>query len=150
MLVAAQAPIKQPIAWVRRHACNMTASPTRALANNLCRLLAIGSAFGLPTSQAELARRSGIAQTSISNWLDPDRGVAPSLDKLEPIARVYGVEVWQLLVPDLPDQLLASHHLARLVANYAHIDRPGAREYLDRVAEAEAHYTPPPDPKALT
>lgn len=61
-----------------------------------------------------------------------------------------GVEVWQLLVPDLPDQLLASHHLARLVANYAHIDRPAAREYLDRVAEAEAHYTPPPDPKALT
>lgn len=125
----------------------MTANPTHALAHNLRRLLAIGAPYNLPTSQAELARRSGVAQTTISNWLDPDRGVSPSLDKLTPIAAVYGVEVWQLLVPDLPDQLLASHHLARLVANYAHIARPEAREYLDKVAEAEAHYMPDAVPR---
>lgn len=122
----------------------MTSDPTRALARNLSRLLEIGGDFGLPTSQAELSRRAGIAQTSISNWLDPDRGIAPSLDKLTPIARVYGIEVWQLLVPDLPDQLLASDHLARLVANYAHISRPEARQYIDKVADAEAHYAANP------
>lgn len=121
----------------------MTSDPTRALAHNLRRLLALGADFNLPTSQAELSRRSGIAQTSISNWLDPARGIAPSLDKLQPIARVYGIEVWQLLVPDLPDQLLASDHLARLVANYARIERAGAREYIDKVADAEAHYLEP-------
>lgn len=132
---------KHDIASVSRQHGPMTTDPTRVLAHNLRRLLAIGAAYGLPTSQAELSRRSGIAQTSISNWLDPDRGIAPSLDKLQPIARVYGIEVWQLLVPDLPDQLLASDHLARLVANYAKIERTTARDYLDKVAEAEAHYT---------
>jgi transcriptional regulator with XRE-family HTH domain len=111
-------------------------------AANLARLLAMGGRYGLPTSQAELARRSGVSQKTLSNWLAPDRGVAPQLDKLEPIARVYGLEVWQLLVPDLPDDMVMAGPLQKLVANYRKISSPRAREYIDRVAEAEAHYHP--------
>lgn len=115
-------------------------TPMAILAANLARLLVIGGQHGLPGSQAELARRSGVSQKSISNWLAPARGVAPQLDKLEPIARVYGLEVWQLLVPDLPDDMLLLDHLKKLVANYQQIKSERAREYIDRVAEAEATY----------
>lgn len=110
------------------------------LATNLSRLIAIGGPHGLPTSQAELARRSGVAQKTLSNWLAPERGGAPNLDKLVPVARVYSLEVWQLLIPDLPDDMLLLGHLKDLVANYRKIINPKAREYIDRIAEAEAGY----------
>jgi len=111
------------------------------LAENLRRLLSMGAAHGLPSNQSELARRSGVSQKTISNWLDPSRGVAPVLDKLDMIAGVYRLEAWQLLMPDLPDDMLLAGHLRRLVANYRHITDPGARRYVERIAEAEADYT---------
>ncbi len=125
----------------------MSTTPRTAgeiLAKNLARLLAIGGTFGLPESQAELARRSGVAQKTISNWLDPTRGVTPVLDKLEMVATVYRLEVWQLLVPDLPDDMLLLGHLKRLVANYRQIRNPAARRYIEQIAEAEAHYDTTP------
>lgn len=118
-----------------RNACEI-------LAANLARLLALGAAYGLPSSQSELSRRSGVAQKTISNWLDPARGGAPLLDKLEMIADVYRLEVWQLLVPDLPDDVLLVGHLKKLVANYAQMTNPAARRYIERIAEAEAEYQP--------
>jgi transcriptional regulator with XRE-family HTH domain len=123
----------------------MSQSPqsTRAiLAKNLTRLLAVGAAHGLPSTQAALSRRSGVSQKTISNWLDPSRGVAPVLDKLELVADVYRLEVWQLLVPDLPDDMLLIGHLKRLVANYGNIANPAARRYIEQIAEAEANYAP--------
>ena len=112
------------------------------LAKNLGRLLCIGGAYGLPTNQSELSRRSGVAQKTISNWLDPSRGIKPVLENLDAVAAVYGLEVWQLLVPDLPDDLLLQGHLKKLVADYGKIKNPAARLYIDRIAEAEAAYDP--------
>ena len=109
-------------------------------ADNIRRLLRVGAQLGLPGSQAELARRAGVAQTSISAWLDSERTVEPSIGKLNAIARVYGLEAWQLLAPGLTDDLLLASHLQKLVANYRRIKNPAAREYIDRVAEAEAGY----------
>ena len=123
----------------------MSQSPqsTRAiLAKNLTRLLAVGAAHGLPSNQSALSRRSGVSQKTISNWLDPTRGVAPVLDKLELVADVYRLEVWQLLVPDLPDDMLLIGHLKKLVANYGHITNPSARRYIEQIAEPEANYAP--------
>lgn len=114
-------------------------SAHQALARNLKRLLDAGRQYDLPSSQAALARRSGVAQTTLSNWLDPERGRSPQLDKLERVAEVYKLEVWQLLVPELPDDLLVDRHLARLVRSYTSID-PATRERIDRIAEAEAQY----------
>ena len=89
------------------------------LAANLQRLLDIGGPRGLPDSQAELGRRAHVAQKTISNWLDPARGVAPQIDKLEAVAHVYGLEVWELLMPDIPDELLlGGGRLARPVEHY--------------------------------
>lgn len=109
------------------------------VAENIRRLLRLGGSVGLPSSQAELARRSGVAQTSISNWLDDTRAVSPTIDKLEAVARVYGLEAWQLMMRGVTDDLALAGHLKKLVTVYPKI-APHAREYIDRVAETEAAF----------
>ena len=109
------------------------------VAENIRRLLRLGGSVGLPSSQAELARRSGVAQTSISNWLDDTRAVSPTIDKLEAVARVYGLEAWQLMMRGVTDDLALAGHLKKLVTVYPKIG-PHAREYIERVAEAEATF----------
>lgn len=110
------------------------------LAGNLRRLLERGQPLNLPRSQAELARRSGVSQKAISNWLDLTRDISPQLDKLEMIAGVYRCAVWELLIPQAADDIL-NRHLFKLVSNYQKIKNPAARTYVERIAEAEADYT---------
>lgn len=113
-----------------------------ALADNLKELMRQGAARNQPASQAELARRSGVAQATLSNWLDPTRGVSPKLDMLPPVAKVYGLQVWQLLIPGMARDMGRAKKLKRLVDNYQHIQCPNARQYIERIAEAEANYSP--------
>lgn len=113
------------------------------VAENIRRLLRLGGSVGLPSTQAELARRSGVAQTSISNWLDDSRAVSPTIDKLEAVARVYGLEAWQLMMREVTDDLALAGHLKKLVTVYPKIGAH-AREYIERVAEAEAAFEAQP------
>lgn len=123
----------------------MDKSASRILADNLATLLRIGPHYHLPGNQSELARASGVAQKTISNWLRADWSTTPNLRKLEAVARVYGLALWQILMPGLTDDLTAAHRLGKLVDNYRHIERPAAQRYLERIAEAEAMYdTEPP------
>lgn len=117
-----------------------TSQLSQVLADNLRRLLANGAAHGLPTNQSELARRSGVSQKTISNWLDPSRGVEPVLGKLAQVAQVYKLDPWQLILQHLPDDWEAIRQLRLLVRNYQQIQNPEARRYLNRIAEAEAGY----------
>ena len=119
-------------------------SPAEILADNLRRLMARGGSDGLPTSQAGLARKSGVAQKTISNWLAPERGISANIDKLDQVAAVYSLELWQLFVPDLPAERDAAASLAGLVHHCLRIGSARARQYLYRVAEAEADYTAGP------
>lgn len=121
----------------------MAKPPARkVIADNIRALLRIGEPFGLPTSQAELARRSGVAQTTLSSWLDDDRPISPGANNLEAVAEVFGLEAWQLFIPNVTDNFALAAHLKKLVANYQKIANPTAREYIDRVAEVEASYDP--------
>lgn len=99
---------------------NKHQTPMAILAANLGRLLERGGAHRLPSSQAELARRSGVSQKAISNWLDRTRDISPQLDKLDMIAKVYRCAVWELLIPQAADCIL-DRHLFRLVSNYQKI-----------------------------
>lgn len=120
---------------------NKSTSPlSSVLADNLRRLLANGAAHGLPTNQSELARRSGVSQKTISNWLDPTRGVEPVMGKLQQVAKVYKVDPWQLILAHLPDDWESIQQVRMLVRNYLQIQNPEARRYLERIAAAEAGF----------
>lgn len=73
-------------------------TPVReTLAENLALLMERST--GLKT-QASLAKRSGVAQTSISNMKRPDSPAmkSPKLDQVEKIASAFGLATWQLLL----------------------------------------------------
>lgn len=77
------------------------------LATNLARLMADSK---LTKNQSELARKSGVSQRTISNYLAPERYEgSPTLDNIELLARAFNIEAWQLLHPTagkLPDDAL--------------------------------------------
>lgn len=50
-----------------------------------------------PGSQGELQRKSGVAQATLGRILSP-RGENSKIETIEAIAKVYGLEAWQLMV----------------------------------------------------
>ena len=87
--------------------------------------------------QVQLAKRSGVNQKTISNILNTRN--APNLDKLELIAKAFGLNAWHLIIPGLPAELVGGGSIDRLFQNYAASDQKG-RDYIDHVAEREATY----------
>lgn len=141
MLVELQGAAYPPPGKGWRHAARMKKATSRdIIAANISRLLLVGAELGLPKSQNALAKKSGVAQTTLSNWLDPTKKVYPQVDKLEAVAQVYGLEAWQLLVPGISWDLAS--RLKKLVTNYKDC-APRTREYIDRLAEADADFQRP-------
>ncbi|MEN5271870.1 helix-turn-helix transcriptional regulator [Stenotrophomonas lactitubi] len=93
-------------------------------------------------TQAQLAKRSGVAQSTLSNLLDLSKPleINPRARTVDQLADVFGIPGWQLFVPDLPIELLASPRLMALVSNYLAAS-PGGRETIDRIASAEVRYS---------
>lgn len=67
--------------------------PRLVLSQNLKALLT--SKHG-PSTQSELKRQSGLAQSTIGRALSGE--TAATVDTVEQIAKAYGLEAWQLLV----------------------------------------------------
>lgn len=114
----------------------MERNPTLALADNVHRLMADA---GL--SQEGLAKRAGISQRAVGylvNYRDAqDRH--PTTQTIAAIAQAFDLEVWQLMMPNLPLELVRSKRLARLIENY--VDAPDSgRAQVERVAESEVKY----------
>lgn len=98
------------------------------LAHNIAECMALRNI----RNQAELAKKSGVAQRTISNYLHPQNrvkgasGKPPSakLSEVEQIAKALDVETWDLL-----------REL-----------RPGEREFYDQIKSAYNKLHPPPSP----
>ena len=103
--------------------------------NNLRHLMRIKE-----MSQAELARQSGVSQKTISNILNPEVEQSPSIETAEKLAKPFGLEGWHLIMPNLPEDLLTSPSLEKLLNSYISSSVAG-REMIDRVAQREAEYT---------
>lgn len=114
----------------------MESNPTLALADNVRRLMADA---GL--SQEGLAKRAGISQRAVGylvNYKDAqDRH--PTTQTIAAIALAFDLEAWQLMMPNLPFELVQTKRLARLIENYVDSPEPG-RINTERVAESEVKY----------
>jgi transcriptional regulator with XRE-family HTH domain len=92
-------------------------------------------------SQTELAKRAGISQRAVSyllNYRDAqDRH--PTTETIEGIAGAFGLQVWQLMIPDLPLELLQSQRFSKLIENYRDAPEEGRRQ-VERIAESEVKY----------
>jgi transcriptional regulator with XRE-family HTH domain len=88
-------------------------------------------------TQKELEKKSGVSQRQISNILNKQTGCG--VEAADALARVFNLNGWHLLIPDLPNELLTSPTLVKLVDAYTHASGEG-REMILRVAEREATY----------
>jgi hypothetical protein len=65
-----------------------------------------------PTSQTGIKKRSGPAQATVGRILNKAGGENSRIETVERIAKAYGLEAWQLLVPGMnpsnPPVLLAA------------------------------------------
>lgn len=68
----------------------------QVLSENLVRLMASSVEF---SSDGRVAAKAKIDQKTI--WRIVHRQNEPSIDKVEKIAGVFGLQAWQLLVPDM-------------------------------------------------
>lgn len=63
-------------------------------------------------SQLALSKKSGIGQSTISNYLRPEEyDGSPQIDKLQKIANCFGLETWQLLHPTMGDKELSAKEI---------------------------------------
>ncbi len=62
-------------------------------------------------SQNALAKRSGIAQTTIGNYLNANYAGYPNLEKVEKLAKCFSLEAWNLLHPTIGDRDLSAKEI---------------------------------------
>lgn len=86
-------------------------------------------------SQAELAKKSSVSQKSISNMIRGEQ--TPTLETLEKISAAFGVDGWQLVVPELPLELIGSPAASLLLKHFTQSSKSG-RDLICRLAEREA------------
>jgi transcriptional regulator with XRE-family HTH domain len=106
--------------------------PRETLARNLRYIMKIEK-----LSEEALAKKAGVSQKQINNILN--RQHAATIDTLDKIAAAFGLTNWQLMLPNLPDDLISSPSIAKLYKSYINSSDEG-RELIDRLAEREAHY----------
>jgi transcriptional regulator with XRE-family HTH domain len=106
---------------------------TEAVAKNLQRLMELR---GL--TQPQLARRAGVAQRTISNILSARN--EPGIEKINKIAKVFGLQGWQLQMPNIPEDMLTDGRMTRVIDALTRAT-PEGREMIERLAEREAHYS---------
>ena len=79
------------------------------LAANLAKLMKVSVDL---RTQTALAKRSKVAQTTISNYLNPDSySGAPNLDKIARLAQAFGLEAWHLIHPTMGDREMNAREL---------------------------------------
>lgn len=88
-------------------------------------------------SEADVSKQSGVSKKSVNNMLNARH--APTLDHVDAVAAVFGLNLWHMILPSLPDDLVTSKALDNLIAHYGRADARG-RESIDRVAEIAAEY----------
>lgn len=106
--------------------------PRKTLARNL-RLLMDAAGMKAP----EVARRSGVDPKTVNNMIHGRYDPRP--EKADQVASVFGLRGWQLLIPDLPADMLRNGGLERLIENYVSAG-PEGRDSITRVAEMAAKY----------
>ena len=88
-------------------------------------------------NKSELARQSKISLRMINYILSGER--APSIDVADQLAGAFGLSGWQMMKPNLPEDLLSSPTLSKLLDAYASAS-PDGRKMIDLVAERESKY----------
>lgn len=109
----------------------MPKTPVRqVLADNLKLLMKRDPALA---TQAKVAKKAGVAQTSVSQLLRPgnDAAKSPKLDQVEKVADAFGLAAWQILL----DPKTVGEGMADLLMRPAPTDKTVRERFATRKAE---------------
>lgn len=109
-------------------------------------LAALRERPGMPSSQAEIAARSGVDQTTIGRALRATNAL--SVDKLDGVARAFGVKPWHLVAPGMAAQIEGLSPMALEVALLYEDLGPTKRAHL--YATAQMLHNPDAEPEPPT
>ena len=85
-------------------------------------------------TERQLSQSSGVSQGQINNILN--RRSTCSIETAEALAQVFNLTGWHLLLHGLPDELLSSPTIARMVESYMRMNGEG-RALLDALVRRE-------------
>jgi len=85
----------------------------------------------------QLAEKSGVSPRMIAYLLSEER--APTIDIIERLARSFGLEAWQLMLPGIDPTALNANRLSHLISDYSSASDNG-RKLIEMIAEREADY----------
>lgn len=122
---------------------NMKKTTVNVLAANLA---ALRERHGMPKSQAEIAAKSGVDQTTIGRSLRATNAL--SVDKLDGIAKAFGVQPWHLIAPELAAHIEGLSPHALEVAMLYETPNPAKRAHL--YATAQMLHNPDAEPEPPT
>lgn len=128
-------PVKEQTTRVKHYCWGMAKNrtpPRETLARNLQILLDRAG-----WSAAELSRKTDgeVSPKHVTNILNRTHGAG--IETANALAKPFGLLGWQLLVPDLPDELVGNGRIREMVENYLASTDEG-RELLDKMAAREA------------
>jgi transcriptional regulator with XRE-family HTH domain len=116
---------------------------TQAISRNLKTLL---DRHGL--SHNQLAKKAGVSQSYVSAIVKED-GKPVSVEVLDKLAKPFGLQGWQLAMPNLPPDLLESDLISKVVRGLADANDEG-RTLIARTVEREARFNKLPAPDDST
>lgn len=92
-------------------------------------------------SQAQLSKRSGVGQSTLSNLLDTANPleINPRMTTLHQLGLHFQVPPWLLLVPDVPLEVLLDGSLSRMIELFRKLPSAG-RANVERIADGEVRY----------
>ena len=79
------------------------------LSNNLKILMALSADC---KSQSALAKRSQVAQTTIGNYINQNYPGYPNLEKVEMLAKAFGLEAWNLIHHTMGNTEISANEVA--------------------------------------
>jgi transcriptional regulator with XRE-family HTH domain len=106
--------------------------PKEVLARNLAFLMQLRG-----WKQVETAKRAGVDQKVISYVLNQKK--TPGLDVVDKIAAAFGLNLWHMIMPTLPEDLTSPTSIREVYEDFFRSD-PAGREHIAQVAHREAEY----------
>ena len=88
-------------------------------------------------TQEELAKRSGVAQRTVSGILNLQGDAR--VDTVDRLAQACGLRGWHLIMDDLPNDIEQCRSIAKMIENYLASDG-AAQDYINHIAEREGTY----------
>lgn len=113
----------------RRSMARMGYSSKKVLADNI-RALRDARKW----SNRHLSKLSGVSDRMIGKILDAD-GSKPTTETIDKLANAFGVEAWQLMIPNANIDKLLNKQFSRVVDAYSHATKKGRR-----ILETQADY----------